>query len=184
MKTRASVRVFFSDQLTANINRCMAVNSKNKGNTFERKISNLLSARFADHLGLESGFRRNIDSGSFFGASNQKRIETHLTEGACFGDIMTPESFKFAIECKHYKTAPSYAAMVKGEYKQLDEWIGQARQDAENASKAMLVIMKFNNVPECAVVEGLDAEAVMFYKGCSIIPLDKWLERPIEYFFA
>jgi hypothetical protein len=29
------------------------VNGKNKGNTFERKMANLLSARFKDFLGIE-----------------------------------------------------------------------------------------------------------------------------------
>jgi hypothetical protein len=68
----------------------MAVNSKNKGNAFERKIAKNLSERFEAHTGLTDAFRRNLDSGSFFGASNQSRIEKHGTEHANFGDILTP----------------------------------------------------------------------------------------------
>ncbi len=162
----------------------MAVNSKNKGNTFERKMANHLSERFSDHLGIDQGFRRNIDSGSFFGATNQKRMETHLTENACFGDIMTPSSFRFSIECKHYKTAPSFASMVKQEFKLFDTWIEQARQDAVNAKLQMLVIIKFNGVPEFVVVEGNDPDAFAYYKGTSLITLEKWLERDIGYFFS
>lgn len=161
----------------------MAVNSKNKGNTFERKISNLLSETFKEHLGVESGFRRNADSGSFWGASNQKRMQTHLTESAQFGDIITPSSFRYAVECKHYKTPPSFSAMVKQEFKLFDTWIEQAEQDAENAGKKMCVIVKFNNVPEFVILHGADHEAFGVYKGYSLVPLTNWLERSIDTFF-
>ncbi len=161
----------------------MAVNSKNKGNTFERKISNLLSDRFKDYTGLEAGFRRNVDSGSFFGASNQKRIQTHDTEHACFGDIMTPSAFRYTIECKHYKTAPTFAAIIKQEWKLFDDWIGQAQQDANNSNKEMLVIVKFNNVSEFAILEGYNKDAAISYKGKSFVPLDIWLAQADEFFF-
>ncbi len=157
--------------------------SKQKGNSFERKIANLFSETFEKHTGISNAFRRNIDSGSFFGAKNQKRIETHLTDNACFGDIMTPDSFKFSIECKHYKTPPSFSALVKQEFKLFDTWIAQAKQDAANAEKAMLVVIKFNNVPEFVIVEGADGEAFATYKGNSLISMDEWLKRDITYFF-
>ncbi len=50
----------------------MGVNGKQKGNGFERKIANILSERFKEHTGLEQAFRRNIDSGSFFGGKCSK----------------------------------------------------------------------------------------------------------------
>lgn len=161
----------------------MSVNSKNKGSSFERKISNLLSERFAEVVGVANGFRRNLDSGSFFGAKNQRRVETHLMENACFGDIMTPSNFKFTIECKHYKTAPSFASIVKQEYKLFDTWIEQAKQDAKNGDKAMLVIAKFNGVPEFVIVDGFDPDAFAIYKGYSLIDLANWLKRPDTAFF-
>ena len=82
----------------------MAVNSKQKGNTFERKIANYLSERFQTYIGVEKAWKRNTDSGSFFGGKNQSRTEQYLTEHQQFGDIISPESFKYVIECKHYKT--------------------------------------------------------------------------------
>ena len=48
----------------------MAVNGKQKGNRFERDIANMFSERFATYTGIEKAFRRNPDSGSFFGGSN------------------------------------------------------------------------------------------------------------------
>lgn len=162
----------------------MSINSKAKGNVFERKIANLFSARFASYTGIESSFRRNVDSGSFFGASNQKRVATHDTESACFGDIMTPATFRFTIECKHYKTPPTFAAIMKQDCKMIEEFIKQAKQDADNSSKEMLVVVKFNNVAEFAIVEGKDDDAVMLLKGHSFIPLDTWLKREDSFFFV
>lgn len=164
----------------------MAVNSKNKGNTFERKIAKILSERFEPHTGLSDAFRRNIDSGSFFGASNQHRIQKHGTEHANFGDILTPQDFKFAVECKHYKTPPTFGTIIKGEYKLFDEWIGQAKQDAENAGKAWMVIAKFNNVDEFVLVQqGIapQSKILMRYKDADIVPLKKLLEEDDSFFF-
>jgi hypothetical protein len=126
----------------------MAVNGKNKGNGQERKLSNLLSARFASLTGITQAFRRNPDSGSFFGASNQKRKDTHDLTHAHFGDIICPDNFKFAIESKFYKTAPSFVSIVKGKITQWDEWLAQASQDATNSKKAMMLIVKYNGTPE------------------------------------
>lgn len=164
----------------------MAVNSKNKGNAFERKIANKLSERFEPHTGLTDAFRRNIDSGSFFGATNQKRIQSHGTEHANFGDILTPADFKFAVECKHYKTAPTFGSIIKGEYKLFDEWIGQAQQDAENAGKQWMVIAKFNNVDEFVLLPhfaSLQPKVVMRYKDADLVPLKKLLEEDDNFFF-
>lgn len=162
----------------------MSVNSKSKGNAFERKIANLLSDRFAEYTGLKSSFRRAIDSGSFFGRGNQSRIETHGTEHANFGDIMAPNGFRYNIECKHYKSPPSFNAIIKQDWKQLDEWLAQAKQDSSNAGKDWLVIVKFNNIDEFAVVEGAHAMAVMIYRGNSIIPLKTFLEQDDAVFFS
>lgn len=161
----------------------MPVQSKSKGNTFERKISIHFSERFANHVGIESSFRRNLDSGSFFGATNQKRIKTHDTDSAQFGDIITPTAFKYGIECKAYKTAPAFASIIKQEYKLFDTWLSQAKQDAKNAGKMMLLIVKFNNVPEFVVIEGKDDDAIMYYKDHAIIALDKWLSKPDSHYF-
>ena len=161
----------------------MAVNSKSKGNAFERKIANLLSERFKVYLGIPQGFRRDSTSGSFFGASNQKRLETHDREQATFSDIIAPKSFLFSIECKHYKTAPSFASLVKGEFKLFDTWIAQARQDADNSKKKMLVVAKFNGVPEFVIVEESSDRAFAHYRGYSLITLEDWLERGDGEFF-
>ena len=89
----------------------MATNGKNKGSSFERKIANLLSDRFESKLGIKNGFRRNPDSGSFFGGSNKQRTQSYSLDYALFGDLICPRNFRFSIECKHYKTPPTLKAL-------------------------------------------------------------------------
>lgn len=124
------------------------INSKNKGSAFERKIANLLSARFEPVTGIKQGFRRNPDSGSFFGGSNTRRTETHDLAHAQFGDLICPHNFLFSVECKHYKDGPTFSAIVKGNITQWDKWIEQATQDAVNAKKSMMLIIKYNGIDE------------------------------------
>lgn len=96
------------------------VNGKNKGNTFERKVANLLSDRFQQHTGIEKSFRRNSDSGSFFGGGNKSRVAQYDLEHAAFGDLICPDTFLYSVECKHYKSAPSFQSIVNKEVTQWD----------------------------------------------------------------
>jgi hypothetical protein len=163
----------------------MAINSKAKGNTFERKVSKILSDRFCERTGLEVAFRRNIDSGSFFGGRNQIRASTHDLDKATFGDIVTPVDFAFTVECKHYKTPPTFASIMKQNNKQLDTWLEQAEQDAESSGKKLVVIAKFNNVDEMAVVKELfgTMKSVINYKEYSICTLEDFLAQDTDHFF-
>lgn len=163
----------------------MAVNGKQKGNSFERKIANLLSDRFKEKTGLESSFRRNPDSGSFFGGQNQSRTETYDTEYAVFGDLICPRNFNFSIECKNYKTPPSFSSIIKQDCKQLDTWIAQATQDARNAKKLTALIIKYNNVQDIVVLNDLfgSLKSIINYKEYHIVTLESFLSQSDEYFF-
>ena len=161
------------------------INGKNKGSTFERKISNLLSMRFQQHTGLEKSFRRNSDSGSFFGGSNKSRVDTHDTEHAAFGDLICPSTFKFSVECKHYKSAPTFSTVITTDVKQWDLWLAQVDQDSEKSNRSPLLIIKYNNVPELAVVktkvDGLSTR--LEYKGRYFYLLTDFLTQSDTVFF-
>jgi hypothetical protein len=161
------------------------VNGKNKGNVQERKISNILSKRFETITGLKQAFYRNSDSGSFFGRSNQKRMETHNLEKAVFGDIVSPSNFIYEIECKHYKTPPTLATILNQDYKQWDTWIKQAQQDSANSNREMAVIIKYNNIQELVILEKLPEGMTYLikYKQFFIITLTSFLELPDSHFF-
>jgi hypothetical protein len=162
----------------------MAVNGKNKGSTFERKIANLLSARFASALGKNNAFRRNPDSGSFFGGSNKIRTESYDLDFAIFGDLICPRSFAFSIECKHYKTPPSMQSWMNHTVKQWDSWLAQAKQDAEVSNRRMALIAKYNNVDAMVFLEQPIASTYHNrYQNYYIHTLDQWLEQEDSQFF-
>lgn len=173
----------------------MGVNGKQKGNGFERKIANILSERFKEHTGLEQSFRRNIDSGSFFGGGNQFRTQTHDLTKASFGDIVTPPGFNYSVECKFYKTAPSFKSLLLQDIKQWDEWIAQAEQDCKNSNQEMALIIKYNNVEEIVLLDflkfttklaqtSINNDLPIRYKGYSVITLSTFLALPNTFFFT
>lgn len=164
----------------------MPVNGKNKGNTFERKISNMLSARFESVTGIKTAFRRNPDSGSFFGGTNKVRTDTHDLSHANFGDLICPESFKFSVECKHYKTGPSFASIVKSKVTQWDLWIGQATQDAASSNKEMMLIIKYNGVDELVFLEQrlTNLTPILLYKNVFGYRLEDFLSMSDDTFFT
>lgn len=160
------------------------MNSKNKGKTFERKMANLLSARFEARTGIKKAFRRNADSGSFFGGKNQARLQTHDTEKATLGDITCPGDFAYNIECKHYKTAPSFKNIMLQECKEWDGWIQQAQQDARNSGKKMLLIIKYNNIDEIVVLEEpVQGTYNLPYKQYFVVSLSAFLAGDDDGFF-
>lgn len=161
------------------------VNGKAKGNSYERSVSNKLSERFAEYTGIEKSFRRNADSGSFFGASNQKRIAEYDTSKATFGDIITPDNFRYAIECKNYKTAPTFKSLVTDKVSQWDDWLKQASQDAVNSNKDMLLIIKYNNVEEVAFMKDFPSsdKIILTYNEYNLVKLHDLLSLTDSHFF-
>lgn len=163
----------------------MAVNGKQKGNKFERDIANMFSEHFAAYTGIEKAFRRNPDSGSFFGGTNIDRKDVYDTEWAIYGDLICPRNFNFSVECKHYKTPPTFTSIVKQKVSEWDEWIGQARQDAEASEKDMLLIIKYNNTEVFTFTDPhvLDTDYVLEYNGAHMRPLKNIMEQKNSFFF-
>lgn len=161
------------------------MNSKNKGKSFERKIANLLSARFEERTGIKKSFRRNADSGSFFGGKNQTRLETHDTDKATLGDVTCPADFIYTVECKHYKTSPSLKSIMQQEVKDWDGWIEQAEQDSRNSGKKMLLIIKYNNVDEITITDDPVPNAYnMPYRRYYVSSLKSLLMLDDDHFFS
>lgn len=162
----------------------MGVNGKSKGNSFERKIALTLSERFESLLGIKTSFRRNPDSGSYFGGNNVQRIETYDLDYAVFGDLICPRSFLFSIECKHYKAPPSYKAVMSHAVTQWDLWLKQAEQDSTSSKKLMSLIIKYNNVEEMVFLKKpLENVYHARYQDYYIHTLNDWLKQPDGYFF-
>lgn len=162
----------------------MGVNGKSKGNSFERKMANVLSERFEAHLGNKNGFRRNPDSGSFFGGSNAMRTESYNLDYAVFGDLICPRTFRYSIECKHYKSPPSFQSVITHKVSQWDKWLEQAEKDAASSSKNMSLIVKYNNVDEIVFLKSPIPDALhSLYRQYYLHTLSDWLKLPDDDFF-
>jgi hypothetical protein len=162
------------------------VNGKQKGNSFERKIANTFSERFTEHTGITQSFRRNPDSGSFFGGTNISRAETHDTDWALYGDLICPKAFNFSVECKHYKAAPKLNGILKQKLSEWDGWIAQAQQDAKASEKDVLIIIRYNNTETLVMTEpGVSPLIpIITYESVVIQTLENLLELPDSFFFS
>jgi len=163
----------------------MAVNGKAKGSSFERKIANALSARFENRLGIKNGFRRNPDSGSFFGGTNKARTESYSLDYAIFGDLICPRDFSYSVECKHYKTAPSFQSVLKHAVTQWDQWLAQACQDAEASARKMVLVVKYNNVEEMVFLhQPIAGKYHGRYREYYVHTFVDWLNQSDDEFFV
>ena len=116
------------------------INSKKKGASFERKIAQTLNERFNT-----KEFCRTPGSGAF-GTTHQ--LPSHLI---VHGDLITPQNFKYAIECKNgYNLDMADLLSSKSE---LDKFIDQAQLSAKKCNKDWMVIYKKNHSKELVIVE-------------------------------
>ena len=164
----------------------MGVNGKQKGNKFERDIANMFSERFRDYTGIEKSFRRNPDSGSFFGGTNVERKEIYDTEFAIYGDLICPRNFNFTVECKHYKSPPSVNQILKQDIKEWDDWISQAWQDAEACGKEPLIIIRYNRTETLTITKPdfISSAAIILYKDVEVHRLEQLLLEENSFFFT
>tara|TARA_R110002020_G_C16289313_1_gene772301 strand:+ start:1981 stop:2508 length:528 start_codon:yes stop_codon:yes gene_type:complete len=106
------------------------VNSRNKGQSFERKIATMLNNRFNT-----KEFCRSPGSGAFATTHN---IPDHLK---LHGDLLTPLDFKFCIECKKGYNKENILSLLN---KRSDVWkfIDQCEKDSKKCNKEPLVIFQ------------------------------------------
>ena len=131
----------------------MGVNGKAKGNSFERQVANIFSERFSSLFGVDKPFRRNVDSGSFYGNKNSFRMVDSVSEHIRVSDILSPDSFRFVLECKSYKDAPSLFNVISSGSDLIDSWLSQVVSDVSNLnahtgrSYVPALVMKWNRTP-------------------------------------
>lgn len=117
----------------------MAVNSKNKGNTWEREVAKFLSSIFKE------SFIRSMSSGAFVGGLNAHRKDT-LSESQITmskGDIIPPDNMlKLNIEAKFYGDM-SFHQLIDNDCPQLNSWIDQSNFTADTGDISF-IIFKIN----------------------------------------
>ncbi len=115
-------------------------NSRTKGNTFERQVAKILNDRFKT-----TEFSRSPGSGAF---ATTHKLPEHLK---IYGDLITPEKFKFCIECKKgYNHLNLYSLYNYSS----DFWnfLEQCEKDSEKCSKIPMVIFKQDRQPTLAIL--------------------------------
>tara|TARA_R110002033_G_scaffold54131_1_gene102494 strand:+ start:5982 stop:6515 length:534 start_codon:yes stop_codon:yes gene_type:complete len=158
------------------------VNSRTKGNAFERKVCSLLNNRFAT-----DNFCRSPGSGAF--ASTHKLPE-HLK---IYGDLITPENFKFTIECKKGYNKENLCSFFKPK-SEIRKFIKQSEKDAKFSKREPMIIFQQDRNTiivitrrssyEWDVCEESSIETKLIYKDYVICPLEELLKVGDEFFFT
>lgn len=126
----------------------MPAAGKTKGNSWEREVATFLTDLYGEP------FVRVPNSGAFIGGKNSHRKTALSTEQirGFKGDIIPGPSFKnLNLECKFYADFP-FHQVVQGSCKQLDGWIDQILQSADETDINILA-MKFNRKGAYIAVE-------------------------------
>jgi hypothetical protein len=166
-------------------------NSNKKGASFERKIANKFSEIFATYTGNEKSFIRNPQgSGAYFGGKNNFRAKQVGANLLHTGDISTPMDFKFVVECKHYKDAPTIKGIITQKIAQWDKWISQNETDAKSSDRISMIIIKYNLIPEIVLIENSFKHSYLpvvgVYKNYNIHTMDDLehcMATDAEFFF-
>jgi Holliday junction resolvase len=158
----------------------MPSRQKEKGNQFEREISQFLTDQFG------SPFCRVPNSGAFIGGKNSQRKQT-LSEDqvrSFKGDIIPGPGFEFMnIECKSYKSFAFHQLFGSAECKQLDTWIDQCMMVADPGDLNLL-FMKFSR-QGTYVATPVNAQLILPYNGLSYYSKKHgtWYFAAIDLFF-
>lgn len=156
----------------------MSINSKQKGNSWERALCKILKERF-----LGKDFSRVPTSGAFFGKSNKEKrslAEDNVKE-VLSGDIICPSNFRFSIECKSYANISFWDLF--NESSDLHSWIKQCSEDAAFVNKDPLLVVKINNHKPFAVIK-LGCDGYIFeHRGFFFYNLDDLLKFDDSFFF-
>lgn len=118
------------------------LNSKNKGNTFQRKVAGLFNERFKT-----TEFCPTPGSGAFATTHNlPDYLKIH-------GDLITPKNFKFCIECKKGYNKEGLGSLLNTKSDFWGFW-NQAKRDADAAKKQPLLIIQQDRQKILVVIEG------------------------------
>lgn len=143
-------------------------------------------------------FKRTPNSGAMMGQTNWGKNQG-LAEGVkrtLGSDLIVPDSFRFAVECKHYKDDPNYAQIIKGPDTKLNHWLAECIYDAINLNLHPLLFFKTNNkgthfalpehfyitndpFPDGDNLAGLTADYLLHYGPFVISGIDTFLENAI-----
>lgn len=130
------------DELTENQEKLLAglkpkkrKNSRAKGAAFENKVAKQLNERFDT-----TDFSRTPGSGAF---ATTHKLPQHLQ---LHGDLITPQTFRFIVECKKGYNDLSLDALLN-EKSKLWEWLDTLERDMAAANKPGILLVAQDRRP-------------------------------------
>ena len=120
------------------------INSRAKGNRFENKVAKTLNDRFNT-----KEFCRTPGSGAF---ATTHSLPEYLK---VYGDLITPEKFKFIIECKKGYDGEQVSDLLNPK-SSISKMIAQAHRDSKKSSRKFLLIIGQNRQEPVAITNQTD----------------------------
>jgi len=155
------------------------INSKHKGNNWERAVRNVLIEATGDQ-----GFARVPNSGAI-GTNYRKegKMEAEITDYMS-GDIISPKNFNYSVECKAYKSF-EFNQVLQGDCAKLDLWIEQASKDSKASNKKMLIFIKIDRCVKMVLYDALEIEAefdnyFMYKNRYILVEMDTFVAKIIN----
>ena len=157
------------------------VNSRAKGNRFENKVAKMLNERFET-----DEFCRSPGSGAF---ATTHKLPKYLQ---LYGDLITPEKFRFVIECKKGYNSEGISELLNPKSNTLS-MIAQASRDSRKANKKFLLIVGQDRKDPIVFTEDkptqISSSAGLLFEGyveetkVYILRLENLLKSPTSHFF-
>lgn len=164
-----------SKLLKEKLSKKKRVNSRSKGNTFERKICALLNDRFNT-----TEFCRSPGSGAF---ATTHSLPDYLK---VYGDLITPKNFKHIIECKKGYNKVNINSIFNNS-SELWEFIKQSERDSQVSGKTSVIVYQQDRQPALIISRiGLFSRFsdTITFDQYEINLLEKILTLSDDYFFT
>ena len=157
------------------------INSRQKGQRFERKVAGMLNTKFDT-----SQFMRTPGSGAF--ATTHKSLPQHLQ---LQGDLITPQWFAYTIELKSGYDTQDLPKLLSPNC-ELYEWVLQCKSDALAANRKPLLIVQHDRREAYCLLDTtieMDDHVLRnskvpptYIAGLELISLEQLLSIPNELF--
>jgi hypothetical protein len=164
-----------SKLLKEKLSKKKRVNSRSKGNIFERKICALLNDRFNT-----TEFCRSPGSGAF---ATTHSLPDYLK---VYGDLITPKNFKHIIECKKGYNKVNINSIFNNS-SELWEFIKQSERDSQVSGKTSVIVYQQDRQPALIISRiGLFSRFsdTITFDQYEINLLEKILSLSDDYFFT
>lgn len=165
------------------------IKSGRKGKRVELEVVKDLNARFSEILSKKPDlgrFSRSVGSGNRWGQN------VHLSKAArdtYSGDIVCPETFRFALESKGGYNDIDLCSAFGGGQSELDGFLKQAESDADRCGRKPMLLWKKDRKPRIAFLKTLDLPPREFtcsmrYRDWTAVPFEELAREDDDFFFG